>query len=1417
MAVKTIIITTTGASTWTVPVDWSSNNTIRVIGGGGGGRTSSGAGGGGGGGGFSSISNVNLSPGTTVYASVGTGGTAGLNGANTWVNISGVNAAPTSTSEGALALGGTGSTSTTGGAGAVTTGAIGTVTFAGGNGGNAASTRGGGGGGSAGSDKGNGFNGGAGSAAGGGGGGGGGGTGGAGQAGQSVAGGTGGVGYTGVAATGGAGGAGGGGSTISAAGSGSPGVAGTEYTVTAGGTAGAGGGGGAGGNGVGGTPNGGLGALYGGGGGGSGSSGTGVGGSGRQGVVIITYTQAPRYWVGGTGTWNNTSTTNWSYSSGGPSGADVPASIDNVIFDANSDVGTGFTVTVSTGAACADFTVSGLDQTMTLSGTTAMTVGGSLSWPSTNFTNSYTGTITFSATSLKTITSGGNIIDSPVTFNGVGGTWSLQDALTIGAIVTPRLVTLTAGTLQLNSYTMTVNGTFNSNNTNTRGINFGTGKLTYFPCASGGESSASPGFDIGTVTTGWTTSGTPVLEITGAIAANNKYIRIPNFTEANSISLRFTASTGAFVNIITGLAWFRDIYYAAGSAASIPTIGNGAITMYGSFTYVSGTLGTGGTVTFAGTTGTQNITSGGATLDCNITFSGTGTYALQDACNIGTATARTITLTTGTLELNSYSITVFGNFSATGTGVRRIQMSGTNGKIVLANPNTVTIWNNATVTNMTTDGNVLVQITNTGSRTISAGAMTEANAVSFQLSPTAGTIIFTASNTVKNLTIDNNAFTVSNIAITIYGNLTIGGTSPTLTAGTNAWTFAGTTGTQTITANGETLDFPITFSGTGTYLLGSALSVGTATARTVTLTTGTLDLSAYTFTIFGVFSSSGTGVRRVQTSTGATKGKIVITTNTAITVFDRTTVTNMTVDPNAFVQLTGGGATVKTISPGSLSTETNSFSFQLSCTAGTVTFSGGVVNSLTVDNTAFTLSNSAMNIYGNFTYAAGSTSTISGGVNNWSFVGSGTQILDTNGRVLDFTIGLSGTGTYSLASNMNVGTSSRTLNLNSGTLELNSSTLTVFGVFGSPTTSTRRIQMSGTGGKIVLSDTGTANFNIASITNLTTDGNVLVQLTGNPATARTITTGALSESSAISFRLSNTTGTTAFAASNSIKDLIIDNNAITLSNTALTLYGNLSFAGISPTLTAGANTWTFAATSSKTITTAGETLDFPIVFDGVGGTWSLQDNLTVGSTRTAALTSGTLDLNGKIMTVGEFDVLGSNAKVLAHGTNGKLTVNGSGTTAFNATGSNLTSTGSGLIDMTSASAKTFIGGGNAYNTLNQGGTGVLTITGSNTFKNISNSVQPATVYFTAGTTSTFTEAFSLSGTSGNVVTISSDTAGVHTLTKTFPTDVNVSFCNISYSTVDAGTWLSLFKNGNTDGGNNTYWIFALGTMLAFFA
>lgn len=147
---------------------------------------------------------------------------------------------------------------------------------------------------------------------------------------------------------------------------------------------------------------------------------------------------ANRYWVGGAGTWDATTTTNWSASSGGAGGASAPTSSDSVIFDTLSNA-TAYTVTLGTNAVCLDMTVGkplAGNVTMSLSATAVINCYGSLTLAATGIT--WTGTsgskLFFLATSTgKTITSNGvNLGSTYLTLNGVGGGWSLGSAFLSG-------------------------------------------------------------------------------------------------------------------------------------------------------------------------------------------------------------------------------------------------------------------------------------------------------------------------------------------------------------------------------------------------------------------------------------------------------------------------------------------------------------------------------------------------------------------------------------------------------------------------------------------------------------------------------------------------------------------------------------------------------------------------------------------------------------------------------------------------------------------------------------------------------------------------------------------------------------------------------------------------------------------------
>lgn len=136
---------------------------------------------------------------------------------------------------------------------------------------------------------------------------------------------------------------------------------------------------------------------------------------------------ADRYWVGGTGSWNSTS--KWSASSGGSSGASVPTSSDNVIFDVNSG-SAHYTVTVTSGATCANFTFT----PKAINGATnfvfqgTLTVAGSFSTSGTQgnrravFYSSVTGTQR--TLSIASIGSVSDVDFQDISVTGAGGTLS---------------------------------------------------------------------------------------------------------------------------------------------------------------------------------------------------------------------------------------------------------------------------------------------------------------------------------------------------------------------------------------------------------------------------------------------------------------------------------------------------------------------------------------------------------------------------------------------------------------------------------------------------------------------------------------------------------------------------------------------------------------------------------------------------------------------------------------------------------------------------------------------------------------------------------------------------------------------------------------------------------------------------------
>lgn len=472
---------------------------------------------------------------------------------------------------------------------------------------------------------------------------------------------------------------------------------------------------------------------------------------------------------------------------------------------------------------------------------------------------------------------------------------------------------------------------------------------------------------------------------------------------------------------------------------------------------------------------------------------------------------------------------------------------------------------------------------------------------------------------------------------------------------------------------------------------------------------------------------------------------------------------------------------------------------------------GAVCRDITISNLDFTMTLTHSNpvvIYGSLSFP--STLLTRAGFNGITFAATDARNIDFNGYVLDQTITFNGVGgTWSLLSNLGTNDPSRSnldVTLTAGTISLNGFILYARR-FISSNSNTRAVNFGTT--KISLWGNANNVWAVQTATNFSLSGTPTVEATyAGSVGARNFFHGSsagATEANTPSFIITGGTDTIGCA---STRNLDLSTFSGTFSaNTNRSIYGNLILsAGL--TFTGGATTTTFAATSGiNTITTAGKTLDVNAVFNGAGGTWQLIDNLTIGSTRSFTLTNGTFDANGKNVSLGTF-ALGSGTKTLTLGS-GTWSVSGSGTAwDANTNVANLiVSASTGIISMTSASAKTFAGGAKTWPTLNQGGAGALTIQQSNTFTNITNTVQPATITLTSGTTQTVTQ-FTASGTAGNLITLNASTPGSQA-TLTDSGGINsVSYMDIKdIAATGYGEWQAYTSNGNVNSGNNVGWVF----------
>lgn len=355
--------------------------------------------------------------------------------------------------------------------------------------------------------------------------------------------------------------------------------------------------------------------------------------------------------------------------------------------------------------------------------------------------------------------------------------------------------------------------------------------------------------------------------------------------------------------------------------------------------------------------------------------------------------------------------------------------------------------------------------------------------------------------------------------------------------------------------------------------------------------------------------------------------------------------------------------------------------------------------------------------------------------------------------------------------------------------------------------------------------TGTINFstfkmstsqNAATIINTgntaTLTGLKLIEATYAGATGTRTIIGSLNESNAPD--ISVTAGSDFVTGGIQCRDYIFTGFSGTLTGNFQIVFGNLTLSATMSTNPLSTGVMDFSSTnaSPKTITSNGVEFKFNIRFSGAGGSWQFADNLSVASNKWITLKNGTFLTGSKTISAGAFFTEGG-TKTLDFGS-GTWNITGDNATFASsvwapASAGFTTIPGTGTITMTSANAKTFSGVSNSYPTLNQGGAGTLTISGSNTFTNITNTVQPATITFTSGTTQTVSS-FTVSGTAGNLITLNASTPGSAAKLSDASGINSVSFCSIKDITATGfATWKAYTSNGNVNAGNNVGWFFSV--------
>ena len=1007
---------------------------------------------------------------------------------------------------------------------------------------------------------------------------------------------------------------------------------------------------------------------------------------------------ADRYWVGGAGNWDTTSTTNWSATSGGPSGASVPTVADSVFFD---QAGT-YTVGMAGALACLDITVSAGTVTFAQGAGPTLNVRGSMLLSATTTWSNIP--VTFSSTTAgRTVSTSGISSNTAFIFDGVGGEWTLGSALNL---VNSNL-TITRGTFNSGNYSITA-AAISSNNANVRIINLGSSTV-----------SLSGGFGLFFNTQNNLTFNPGTSQINFSSASVSPQIQ----TGVTFYNVAFTSTT-AGTKTISGANTFNNFAVTGPASAGVVTV------TFAAQQTINGTLST------TGTAGNRRV------------FFTTATYGISYDLVVNSAPSLTDADFRG-LYVRGTSAPISGT---------RIGNRGECRGITFSAPKTV-YWNLGGSNNWNADA---WAATSGGALSTDNFPLPQDTAIVDNANPAVGNTISMGTTAGYLPTVDFSSRTLGltfspNAPVSVYGNWT-NGSGISISVGSSTLTFSGGT-TQTITSAGKTFSCPITVDTYGgTVQLADALNIG---SNALTVTNGTLNTAGYAVTA-GVFSSVNSNVRTITLGASTCSfSSVNFSQNTNLTLNAGTSQINITSVTGAF-NVAGGTFTF----------------YNVSWPAGSTisTFSG---SNLTFNNLTFPAPASA-------------------GIASLAI---GVPSITINGTLT--CAGASAVRRIFLSSST-IGTP-RTLTVNAiSATDCDFRDITLAGT-ASGASPTRAGNCGGNSG-ITFPAAKTVYWNLAGAQNWS----ATAWAPGSGGTPD-INNFPLAQDTAVFDNTGSVTGTITINANWNIGtfDASLRTSAMTLttSSNAPVVYGDWKFGtGVTSSSTTG--TITFAKNGTQTITSNGVQFGCPVVVNHPSGTVQLADALSLTSSRTFTLNSGTFDAVTYNVTTGVFIPASGTTTKMGTGT---WTLSGTGT-VWTGAGTNIASTSTIVLSDTSTTARTFSGGDLYYNKLTIGGTtgtSTLTISGANTFGELASTKTVAhTITFPSSTTTTIGK-WAVTGTVGNVVTVNSSSAGTpFNLSIAGPANSGIDYLSIRDCTVTTTSPGEFYVGANsTNVSGNTRVIF----------